>query len=169
MRATRFAYRLARLFPLLAFPVRAAAQTAGADSSGATPAPSSWGGSVAILAVVLLMLLAIGVAVKLFDRKRKREEAALSLQSLSSDPLLPDPSLARLPITAVADRSLWGRSPVVVAITGTVPTPEQREAVMRLVTQGMSRPHPLPRGEGRLVGAPRMQGRSAPARLFGAV
>ncbi len=161
MRATRFAYRLARLLPLLAFPVRAAAQTAGADSSGATPAPSSWGASVAILAVVLLMLLAIGVTVKLFDRKRKREEEAVSLQSLISDALLLDPSLARLPLTAFADSSLWRRSPVVITITGTVPTPEQREAVMRLVVQALSRRHAFARPEDRLVVDPLMQKQTA--------
>ena len=157
MRATRLANCLARLLPLLAFPVRAAAQTAGADSSGTTPAPSSWGGSVAILVVVLLILLAIGVAVKLFDRKRKREDEALLLQSQISDALLLDRSLAGLPIIAVADSSLWGRSPVVVAITGTVPTPEQREAVMQLVGQELSRRHAFARAEDRLLVDPLMQ------------
>jgi hypothetical protein len=157
MRATRLANCLARLLPLLAFPVRAAAQTAGADSSGTTPALSSWGGSVAILVVVLLILLAIGVAVKLFDRKRKREDEALLLQSQISDALLLDRSLAGLPIMAVADSSLWGRSPGVVAITGTVPTPEQREAVMRLVAQELSRRHAFARAEDRLLVDPLMQ------------
>ena len=164
MSATRFANRLARLLPLLAFPVRAAAQTAGADSAGPTPAPSSWGGSVAILAVVLLLLLSIGVAVKVFDHKRKREDEALSLQSQISDALLLDRSLAGLPITAVAGRSLWRRSPVVIAITGTVPTPEQREAVMRLVAQEVSRRHALARAEDRLVVDPLMHKQTAEPR-----
>jgi hypothetical protein len=141
--------------------VHAAAQTAGADSSGTTPAPSSWGASVAILAVVLLILLAIGVAVKLFDRKRKREDEAVSLQSQISDALLLDRSLAGLPIIAVADSSLWGRSPVVVAITGTVPTPEQREAVMRLVGQELSRRHAFARAEDRLLVDPLMHKQTA--------
>jgi hypothetical protein len=161
MSTTRLGHPFAGLLPLLAFPVRAAAQTAGADSSGTTPAPSSWGGSVAILAAVLLILLAIGVAVKLFDRKRKREDEALSLQSQISDALLLDRSLAGLPIIAVADRSLWGRSPVVVAITGTVPTPEQREAVMRLVGQELSRRHAFARAEDRLLVDPLMHKQTA--------
>jgi hypothetical protein len=157
MRATRFATRFARLLPLLAFPVRTAAQTAGADSAGMTPAPSSWGGSVGILAVVLIMLLSSGVAVKVFDHKRKREEETLALQSQISDALLLDRSLAGLPITAVADRSLWRRAPVVITITGTVPTPEQREAVMRLVAQELSRRHAFARAEDRLLVDPLMQ------------
>ena len=116
---------------------------------------------MAILAVVLLMLLAIGVTVKLFDRKRKREEEAVSLQSLISDALLLDPSLARLPITAFADSSLWRRSPFVITITGTVPTPEQREAVMRLVAQELSRRHAFARAEDRLLVDPLMHKQTA--------
>lgn len=161
MRATRLANCLARLLPLLAFPVRAAAQTTGADSSSTTPPPSSWGGSVAILAVVLLVLVSIGVAVKVFDHKRKREDEAVSLQSQISDALLLDRSLAGLPITAVASSSLWGRGPVVLAITGTVPTPEQREAVMRLVGQELSRRPAFARAEDRLVVDPLMQKQTA--------
>jgi hypothetical protein len=157
MRATRCAKRLARLLPVLAFPVRAAAQTAGADSSGPTPAPPSWGESVAILAVVLLLLLSIGIAIKVFDHKRKREDEALLLQSQISDALLLDRSLAGLPIAAVAEGSLWRRSPVVVAITGTVPTPGQREAVMRLVGQELSRRHAFARAEDRLLVDPLIQ------------
>jgi hypothetical protein len=157
MRATRVANHLTRLLPLLAFPVRASAQSTAADSSSTISASTSCGGSVAILAMVLLLLLSIGIVVKVFDHKRKREDEALSLQSQISDALLLDRSLAGLPIAAVADCSLWGRSPVVVAITGTVPTPEQREAVMRLVAEQLSRRHVFARAEDRLVVDPLMQ------------
>lgn len=116
---------------------------------------------MAILAVVLLVLVSIGVAVKVFDHKRKREDEAVSLQSQISDALLLDRSLAGLPITAVADRSLWRRAPVVITITGTVPTPEQREAVMRLVAQELSRRHAFARAEDRLLVDPLMQKRTA--------
>jgi hypothetical protein len=112
---------------------------------------------VAILAVVLLLLLSIGIAIKVFDHKRKREDEALLLQSQISDALLLDRSLAGLPIAAVAEGSLWRRSPVVVAITGTVPTPGQREAVMRLVGQELSRRHAFARAEDRLLVDPLIQ------------
>lgn len=70
MIGTRLGHPFARLLLLLAFPMRAAARTAGADSSGTAPAPPSRGRSVAIiLAVALLTLLAMSVAVKLFDHK----------------------------------------------------------------------------------------------------
>ena len=151
MRPARFRNRFAALLPLLAVPVRALAQTAGVDSSNTTPASSNWGASVAILAVVLVMLLAIGIAVKLYDLKRKREDEAVSLQSHISDALLLDRSLAGLVITALASGSLWRHSPVVIAIAGTVPTPELRDTVMRLVEQELSRRYPGARAEDRLV------------------
>ncbi len=152
MRVTQPARLISRLLPLLAFPVGVGAQTAGVGPAGTTQS----GGSVAILAVVLVMLLAIGVAVKLFDRKRKREDEAVSLQSQISDALLLDRSLVGLPITAFAVGSFWRRSPFVLAITGTVPTPELRDAVMRLVVQELSRRQPSARAEDRLVVDPLM-------------
>ena len=156
MRVTQPAHLISRLFPLLVFPARASAQTAGVDPAGTTQSPSASGGSVAILAAVLVILLAIGVAVKLVDRKRKREDEAVSLQSQISDALLLDRSLVGLPITAFAVGSFWRRSPFVLAITGTVPTPELRDAVMRLVVQELSRRQPSARAEDRLVVDPLM-------------
>jgi len=156
MRVTQPAHLISRLFPLLVFPARASAQTAGVDPAGTTQSPSASGGSVAILAAVLVILLAIGVAVKLVDRKRKREDEAVSLQSQISDALLLDRSLVGLPITAFAVGSFWRRSPFVLAITGTVPTPELRDAVMRLVVQELSRRQPGARAEDRLVVDPLM-------------
>ena len=156
MRVTQPARLISRLLPLLAFPVGVGAQTAGVGPAGTTQSPSASGGSVAILAVVLVILLAIGVAVKLFDRKRKREDEAVSLQSQISDALLLDPSLVGLPITAFAVGSFWRRSPFVLAITGTVPTPGLRDAVMRLVVEELSRRQPGAQAEDRLVVDPLM-------------
>src|SRR5216683_5149300 len=160
-RATRLAIFSAQLLPLFAFLIRAMAQTTAADSPSTVPASSNPGGAIAIVVVVVALLMVIGVGVKLYDRKRKREEEVMALQSLISDALLLDPSLARLPITAFAGGSLWRRSPVVITITGTVPTPEQREAVMRLVVQALSRRHAFARPEDRLVVDPLMQKQTA--------
>lgn len=156
MSATRFAAFISRLLPLLAFPVRAMAQTTGAASPTAAPASSTPGGAIAVVVVVVAVLLAIGVGVKLYDLKRKREEEVLSLQSRISDALLLDPSLAGLPIAAFARRPLWPRSPVVVAVTGPVPTPELRQAVMRLVERELSSRQPGARAEDRIVVDPLM-------------
>src|SRR5260370_42491198 len=131
MRPARFRNRFAALLSLLAGPVRASAQTAGVASSNTTPSSSNWGASVAILAVVLVMLLAIGIAVKLYDLKRKREDEAVSLQSHISDALLLDRSLAGLVITALAFGFLCRLSPMGIAIAGTVPTPAPWGDVMQ--------------------------------------
>ena len=156
MRITRAAHFISPLLPLLAFPVGASAQTAGVDPSGATPSPATSGESVAILAVVLVTVLAIGVAIKLYDLKHKRDDEALLLQSQVSDALMLDPSLVGLPIAAFASGSLWRHSSVVVAVTGPVPTPEVRDAVMRLVERELARRHPGVRAEDRIVIDPLM-------------
>ena len=83
--------------------------------------------------------------------RSKREEAALSLQSHISDAILLDRSLAALPITAVARAARWRRSPVVIAISGSVPTPAMRESVMRLVEREVFRRHPGACAEDRLM------------------
>jgi len=127
------------------------AQTTGAESPATAPASSNPGGAIAIVVVVVALLVVISVGVKLYDLKRKREDEVMSLQSQISDALLLDPSLAGLPITAVASGSLWRRSRVVVAIRGPVPTPELRAAVMRLVERELSSREPGARAEDRLV------------------
>jgi hypothetical protein len=132
------------------------AQTTGADSPGTAPASSNPGGAIAIVVVVVALLLVIGVCVKLYDLKRKREDEVLSLQSQISDALLLDPSLAGLPITAFASGSLWRRSRVVVEVRGPVPTPELRAAVMRLVERELSSREPGARAEDRMVVDPLM-------------
>ena len=156
MRATRFADFIARLLPLLAFPTRVVAQTTGADSPATAPTSSPPGGGIAVVVVVLALLLAIGVVVKLYDLKRKRAEEEASLQSQISDALLLDRSFAGLPIAAFASGSVWRRSPMLVAVKGTVPTPELREAVMRLVEREVSRRQPGARAEDRIVVDPLM-------------
>ncbi len=156
MRATRFADFIARLLPLLAFPTRAVAQTRGADSPATAPASSPPGGGIAVVVLVVALLLAIGVGVKLYDLKRKRADELASLQAQISDALLVDRSLAGLPIAAFASRSLWRRSPAVVAVKGPVPTPELRDAVMRVVEAELARRHPGARAEDQLVVDPLM-------------
>ncbi len=156
MRATRLAAFISRLLPLLAFPIRAVAQTTGAASPPTAPASSTPGGAITVVVVVVAVLLAIGVGVKLYDLTRKREQELLSLQLRISDALLLDRSLAGLPIAAFASRSLWRRSPVVVAVTGPVPTPELRDAVMRLVERELSHRQPGGRAEDRIVVDPLM-------------
>ena len=109
MRRARLAHRVAALLPVLAFPARASAQTAGGEASTVTPSAAAWGGAAALVAVVIVMLLVIVVGVKLYDAKRKREGDALTVQARISDALLRD--FVTLPITAVASGSAWRRAP----------------------------------------------------------
>ncbi len=143
MRRIHVRNRLARLLPILAVPVDASAQTAVSDA-----APATWGGIAALIAVLVVLIAVIGGAAKLYDAKRKREGDALMLQARISDALLRD--FVTLPITAVAGGSMWRHTPLVLTIRGNVPTSEQREAVMRVVGQELSR-HPGVRAEDRLV------------------
>ncbi len=153
--ATRWAYLISPVLPLLAFPIRALAQTTGGASPTPAPAFSASGEGIAVVVMVVAVLLAIGIGVKLYDLKRQREGEILSLQACISNALVLDPSLAGLPISVFASGSLWPRSPVVIAVSGPVPTPEIRDAVMRLVERELSRRYPGARVDDRIVVDPR--------------
>jgi len=127
---------------LLATPILAVAQSPAAPSPSpmAAPGPSSQGGAAGVVAVVvvLALLAIVGIAVKLYDLKRKREEEALSLQARISDALLLDPSLAGLPVIASASIPRWRRSAPVVEVIGTVPTQQLRDAAVELVKRQLA-------------------------------
>ena len=44
--------------------------------------------------------MAVGIAVKIYDAKRKRDEQGVALQARLSDALLLTPSLIRMPVVA---------------------------------------------------------------------
>ena len=92
--------------------------------------------------LILILLVIVGVAVKAFDLRRKRTEAAVHLQAAISDALLREPALFGLPITPTAHLPLWRGAPATIAVSGTVPTSERREAVLRLVKAEASRIRP---------------------------
>jgi len=129
------------------------------------PAPGTYtqGAEAGVAAVVVLMamLAIIVIPVKLYDLRRKREEEALSLEARISSALLADPSLMGFPIIASVHMSLWGRSAPVVKITGTVPTPELRQAAVQFVKRELSGPGSGARTEDRIVVDPLMVKRVA--------
>jgi hypothetical protein len=101
-----------------------------------SPAPSSEGvGGYGILAFLLVMalIIAVGVAVKVYDVKRKREDDGIALQSRLSDALLSDPSLAGCPVTPTVHVPFSRRSFTTITLTGTVPSGARRDTVMQLV------------------------------------
>jgi hypothetical protein len=89
--------------------------------------------SVIILLVGLLVL--VGVGVKLYDLKRKREAEGVHLQAQVSDALLRDPGLFGLAVTPTAHVPWWSGTPAHLEVVGRVPTAETRDRVVRLVEE----------------------------------
>ncbi len=137
---------LAGLFVLLA--VVEVAWTRG--TSPAVASENSAGGGLFAFVLLIGLLAITGIAVILYDMKRKREDEGVSLQARLSDALLTEPSLTRLPITPTVHVPFRPRAQAVIALTGTVPTPTQREAVLRLVIREARLPQSNYRIEDRL-------------------
>lgn len=88
---------------------------------GAGPEMADSSTKVAIVFAGIILLLILGVAVKLYDLKRKRDDEAVAIQARISEALMVDPSLAPLPITATVRLPFWQGSPVMIDLAGTVP------------------------------------------------
>ena len=116
------------------------------NTPAAPPATTSTGdgGGTAIAAVVVVvgLLVVIGLAVKLFDLKRKRESEAVQLQAQLSDALLREPSLAGLPLTPTVHVPMWRGTPATIELTGQVPRPEAKDIALRLVRDEATRIRP---------------------------
>jgi hypothetical protein len=124
---------VATLSLLVLSAVRAWAQTAPTSSTG-RPAGSGGGASpVAMVLVIVSALVFIGVGVKLYDLRRRRESEAVHLQAQISDALMREQLLFGVPIIATARASLWRRSPATIEVAGQVPSPQARETALRIV------------------------------------
>jgi hypothetical protein len=100
-----------------------------APAAGAT----SSGGSAALgFLLILGLIVIVGVAVKLYDRNRKRDAEAVQLQAQVSDALMRDARLGGLGLTPMARVPTWGGGPAVVEISGEVPDPGTHDAVLRV-------------------------------------
>lgn len=106
-----------------------------------TPAADGGGVATAVVLVVAL-ILAIGIAVKLFDLRRKREADAVHLQAQISDALLRDERLFGLAVTPTASVPFWTGSPARVELTGEVPSEEHWRAVLLITEQEAARIRP---------------------------
>jgi hypothetical protein len=118
---------------MVAAPAAALAQTAASPSPAAPSADWSAASLVGIVGVLLGLFVAVGIAVKIYDAKRRRDEQGVALQARLSDALLLTPSLIRMPVVASVHMPLRRGSPPVVELKGTVPTPEAREIALRVV------------------------------------
>jgi hypothetical protein len=102
----------------------------------AAPQAATSGGAAPTLAVFLLLfglLVIVGIGVKLYDLKRKREAEAVHLQAQASDALLRDSMMFGLAVTPSAHVPWWSGTPARLEVTGHVPTAEARERALRIV------------------------------------
>ena|SRR5204863_1390554 len=102
----------------------------------AAPQAATGGGAAPTLAVFLLLfglLVIVGIGVKLYDFKRKREAEGVHLQAQVSDALLRDPMMFGLAVTPTAHVPLLSGTPARLEVTGHVPTAEARERALRII------------------------------------
>lgn len=109
-----------------------------AQAAPVTPPPAAAAGdagtgAITMVAVIVGLLVLVGVAVKLYDLKRKREAEAVHLQAQISDALLREPSLFGMPITPTAHVPFWSGSPASIEVSGQVPSPESRDQALRII------------------------------------
>ncbi len=145
---------LLALFVLGPFGGLARAQAPAPPPTPATPAPA--GGALWAIGIIIALLVVVGLAVKLFDLRRKREAEAVQLQAQISDALLRDPAFFGLPVVANADVPLTG-GPARIEIVGQVPNEAIREAVLRLAHHEASRIRADFTIEDRLAVAPTLE------------
>jgi hypothetical protein len=110
--------------------------------------------AAAIIGVALLVLL--GLMVKLLDLRRRRESEAVQIQAQVSDALLREQSFLGLPVMPTAHVPLWSGTPATIEVAGQVPTPETKEAVLRLIQREAARVRPDVHIEDRLAVVPTM-------------
>jgi hypothetical protein len=108
-------------------PTQAAPQAA-ATSGG-------FGPTLTVFLLLFALLVIVGIGVKLYDLKRKREAEAVHLQAQVSDALLREPTLFGLAVTPTAHVPWWKGTPARLEATGHVPTAEARERAIRIIEQ----------------------------------
>ena len=94
---------------------------------------------IIVVAAMLSLVVLLGIAVKLYDLKRKREDDAVAAQARVSDALLMDAALSGMPLIPTAHLPLWKGTPLVVEISGAVAKAELRTAAMDVATREISR------------------------------
>jgi hypothetical protein len=105
--------------------------------SASVPADNS--GIVTALALMGALLLLVGIGVKLWDYRRKREAQAVHLQSQVSDALLRDQDFFGLAITPTVHAGMRRGSPMKIEVTGQAPSPTIRDAALRIVRDEATR------------------------------
>jgi hypothetical protein len=118
---------------------------------GSPPGASDPTGWIVASLLILGLLVVIGLVVKLYDLRHKREAEGVHLQAQVSDALLRDPVLFGLPIAATAHAPLWSGTPVTLEISGELPDPALRDAVLRIAWSEAQRIRPDVQIEDRMT------------------
>ena len=91
------------------------------------------GSTVLVIVVLLALLVVVGIGVKLYDLRRRRETEGVHLQAQVSDALLRDPTLFGLAVTPTAHVPWWSGTPVTLDVVGRLPSYEARARALRVI------------------------------------
>lgn len=108
-------------------------------STTAPAVPGDNTGVITALALMGALLVIVGVGVKMWDYKRKREAEAVHLQSQISDALLREPDFFGLAITPTVHASMRKSTPLTIDVTGHAPSEMVRDAALRVTRDEASR------------------------------
>ena len=109
-----------------------------------TPAPSAAApgdnsGILMALALMGALLLVVGIGVKMWDYKRKREAEAVHLQSQLSDALLREPDFFGLALTPTVHAPIKRGGPMRIEVTGQAPSTHVRDTALRIIRDEAAR------------------------------
>ena len=93
----------------------------------------------AVLVAAATIVLIIGILGTLFEVKDKRAAEAIAVQGEIVDALLRERVLNGLSLTPTARARLWRGSPVIVRVTGEVPSRELRRVALRAAERGAAK------------------------------
>jgi hypothetical protein len=135
-----FVLMVSGLAAMAAFVRDAAAQATPPPAPVPSAAPSGDNSGVLIaLALMGALLVIVGIGVKIWDAKRKREAEAVHLQSQLSDALLREADFFGLAITPTVHAGLRKGAPMTIDVTGQAPSEMVRDAALRIIREEASR------------------------------
>jgi len=102
-------------------------------------APGDNSGVLTALALMGALLLIVGIGVKIWDARRKREAEGVHLQSQISDALLREGDFFGLAITPTVHAGLRRSVPLRIEVTGQAPSATVRDAALRVVRDEAAR------------------------------
>ena len=107
-------------------------------AGGAAPAGDN-NGILMALALMGALLLIVGIGVKIWDARRKREAEAVHLQSQISDALLREQDFFGLAITPTVHAPMRRSASMRIVVTGHAPSESVRDAALRIVRDEAAR------------------------------